>query len=82
MGKGESLEPSVDHTLTSQSLYKAMEKLTDDQRDVIVLRFVSNMPIAQVAQTLHKSEFAVKSLQRRALSSLRDILTEWEVSYA
>jgi RNA polymerase sigma-70 factor, ECF subfamily len=82
MGKAESVEPSVDRTLTGQSLYRALEKLTGDQRDVIVLRFIANMPIAQVAQTLHKSEFAVKSLQRRALSTLREILTEWEVSYA
>jgi RNA polymerase sigma-70 factor (ECF subfamily) len=55
--------------------------LTEDQRDVLVMRFVANMPIAQVAQTLHKSEDAVKGLQRRGLLALREILVEWEVSY-
>ena len=39
------------------------------------------MPIAQVAQTLHKSEDSIKGLQRRGLSALREILSDWEVSY-
>jgi DNA-directed RNA polymerase specialized sigma24 family protein len=37
------------------------------------------LPLAEVAIMLHKSEDAVKGLQRRALSALREILTEWEV---
>jgi DNA-directed RNA polymerase specialized sigma24 family protein len=39
------------------------------------------MPIREVAQTLHKTEDSIKGLQRRALLDLREILTEWEVSY-
>jgi len=30
---------------------------------------------------LHRSENAIKALQRRALGALRVILTEWEVTY-
>jgi RNA polymerase sigma-70 factor (ECF subfamily) len=58
-----------------------MTKLTGDQCDVIVLRFVANMPITQVAQTLHKSEDSIKGLQRRGLIALREILSDWEVTY-
>ena len=46
---------------------------------MIVLRFVNGLPIHKTAQALHKSEDAVKGLQRRALSALREILTSWEV---
>ena len=52
----------------------------DVQRDVLILRFVNGMRIAQVAQMLHKSENAIKANQRRALIALRKILTEWEVA--
>jgi DNA-directed RNA polymerase specialized sigma24 family protein len=48
---------------------------------VIVLRFVAAMPVTEVAQALHKSEDAVKGLQRRALIALRDLLNDWEVVY-
>ena len=72
----------VESRLTSVLLRQALEKLSIDQRDVIILRFVSGMPIAQVAQALDKTEDAVKGLQRRALTSLRDVLTEWEINYA
>jgi RNA polymerase sigma-70 factor (ECF subfamily) len=68
--------------LTSEGLRKALLKLNDEQRDVIILRFVAGMPIAEVAQSLNKSEDAVKGLQRRALISLRGILAGWEASDA
>jgi RNA polymerase sigma-70 factor, ECF subfamily len=72
----------IERTLNNVTLQKALEKLSGDQRDVIVLRFITGMPIAQVASTLHKSEDAVKGLQRRALITLRNVLTDWEIHYA
>lgn len=73
---------TVERGLTHEALRRAMQKLSEDQRDVIVLRFVAGMPITEVAQALNKSEDAVKGLQRRALAALRGILSDWEVSYA
>ena len=78
----EDLDTTVERNLTNQGLNKAMTKLTEDQRDVIVLRFVAGMPITEVAGALNKSEDSIKGLQRRALISLREILNDWEVSYA
>jgi DNA-directed RNA polymerase specialized sigma24 family protein len=41
---------------------------------VIVLRFIAEMPINQVAQALDKSQGAVKMLQARALESLYHLM--------
>jgi len=71
----------IAHELTSEKLYRALVKLPENQRDVIVMRFIVGMPIGEVAQTLHKSNDSIKGLQRRALLALRDILVEWEVTY-
>ncbi|MGW8143335.1 MAG: RNA polymerase sigma factor [Anaerolineales bacterium] len=79
-GKDEPLE-MITKELTSQKLYHALVKLPENQRDVIVMRFVVGMPVREVAETLHKSENSVKGLQRRALKSLRETLVEWEVTY-
>jgi RNA polymerase sigma-70 factor (ECF subfamily) len=72
----------VEHSLNSVTLQQALEVLSAEQRDVIVMRFISGMSIAEVAQSIHKSEDAVKGLQRRALASLRIVLADWEVQYA
>jgi RNA polymerase sigma-70 factor (ECF subfamily) len=47
-----------------------LAQLTDDQRDVIILRFIEEMSLADVAETLEKTVGAVKALQHRALASL------------
>jgi len=77
----EDIDMNIERTLTSESLRNALNQLNEDQRDVIIMRFVAGMAIADVAQALHKSEDSVKGLQRRALIGLRQTLTDWEVSY-
>lgn len=72
---------NVERSLNSVMLQQALNRLNDDQRDVIVMRFVAGMPIAEVAQALQKSEDAIKGLQRRGLTALRDVLSDWEVNY-
>lgn len=67
-------EDAAQHRLTSARLMQAVTELTDEQRDVVLMRFVAGMPVAEVAATLHKSEDAVKGLQRRALINLRGLL--------
>ena len=71
----------IDGKFNNENLAQALRYLNEAQRDVIVLRFVNEMPIAQVAQTLHKSEDSVKALQRRGLMALREILSRLEVQY-
>jgi DNA-directed RNA polymerase specialized sigma24 family protein len=45
------------------------------------MRFVAGMSIAEVAQTLNRSESAIKALQARGLEGLYRVLTQWQVSY-
>jgi RNA polymerase sigma-70 factor (ECF subfamily) len=77
-------EPDVDLTvdirLTSSRLAKALVRLDDAQRDVILMRFIEGMPIAETAMVLHKSIDAIKGLQRRALIALRQMLNNSEVN--
>lgn len=77
----DGVENMIDGNFDNERLMKALRHLNESQRDVIVLRFVNEMPITQVAQTLHKSEDSVQALQRRGLIALREILSHWEVQY-
>jgi RNA polymerase sigma-70 factor (ECF subfamily) len=61
---------TVEAVLTREALKQAMTELTEEQQNVIALRFGFDMPIQDVAQTLGKSEGAVKQLQARAIAAL------------
>jgi RNA polymerase sigma factor (sigma-70 family) len=49
---------------------RALERLTEEQREVLLLRVVADLPVTEVARIVGRSEGAVKALQRRALSAL------------
>jgi RNA polymerase sigma-70 factor, ECF subfamily len=67
-------EPSAELTamkvIGRESMLKLIEHLSPEQQQVLTLKFVFNLPNAEVAAILDKSEGAIKSLQHRALVSL------------
>ena len=67
-------EIPVETKLTQERLQQAIPKLTDDQQQVIILKFIEGLSNAEAAQILGKSEGAIKALQHRGLISLRRIL--------
>lgn len=54
----------------------ALQKLKPEYQDVIILRFVEDLPVKEIAAALEKSEGAVKLLQHRALKELKSVLGE------
>jgi RNA polymerase sigma-70 factor (ECF subfamily) len=59
-----------------ESLIKATRQLTKSQQEVIALRFSSDLPVAEVARLMGKSEGAVKALQHSAVVALRKIMVD------
>ncbi|MFN2557460.1 MAG: sigma-70 family RNA polymerase sigma factor [Nitriliruptorales bacterium] len=55
-------------------LEQAIHLLKDDHREVISLRFVRDLSVAETAAAMHRTEGAVKALQYRALRALAEIL--------
>lgn len=55
-------------------LVVALDALTPDQREVVVLRFVADLSVETVASMTNRAESAVKSLQHRALRNLAQAL--------
>ena len=67
-------EGQVEAALIRQELREALKELTEDQKNVIALRFGYEMPIKEVAETMGKSEGSIKMLQARAVMTLARIL--------
>ena len=53
------------------TLYRLVETLPAEQKRVVLLRFVEQKSIKEVASAIRKTEGAVKQLQFRALSTLK-----------
>jgi RNA polymerase sigma-70 factor (ECF subfamily) len=70
---GDEEDPSrgMDRKLEAKCLAAALRHLTEEQRQVIILKFMEDLNNSQVAVILGKTEGAVKSLQHRALRALR-----------
>jgi RNA polymerase sigma-70 factor (ECF subfamily) len=66
--------------LSHQAVRRTLECLTSDQRDVILLRVLAGLSLADTAVVLGKREGAVKALQNRALRTLHRRLDEAAVS--
>jgi RNA polymerase sigma-70 factor (ECF subfamily) len=66
--------PHADVTVGDDDLTDALAMLTDDQREVVVLRFVADLAVKDVARILGKRQGAVKMLQARGLERLHELL--------
>lgn len=66
----QSLDRQVDTILRDENLQAVMRSLTEDQQNVLALRFGFGMPIQEVANTMGKSEGSIKMLQARAIAAI------------
>ena len=71
---GDDPQQLVEQNVDIEQLISATEKLTSAQREVISLRFAGELPIAQVAKIMGKTEGAIKALQHSAIVALRKAL--------
>jgi RNA polymerase sigma-70 factor (ECF subfamily) len=64
--------------IEAEELRSAIAELTEEQRQVILLRFVAGHSPGEVAQAMDKTENAIKQMQFRALRSLGRLLAARE----
>ena len=72
----EAVENQIDLTVEMKTIKVAMQNLTDDQQQVLHLRFIEGMSNTEIAQQLGKREGAIRALQMRGLQALAKQLAE------
>ena len=65
---------SLEVLMTHQQLHAALVYLTEEQQEVVILKFVEDLSNGEIADIMGKTEGAVKALQHRALTTLRRVL--------
>ena len=61
----------IEEKLTMEHAYRAFSDLEPSQRDVLALRFLSELSLKETAFAMGRTEDAIKALQRRGLAALR-----------
>lgn len=77
--QSEDPHRNVAEKMEYESLRHAMKELTEEQQNVLALRFGYGLPIKDVAETMGKSEGSIKMLQVRAIASLNRQLSATKV---
>ena len=69
-----NLAEETDQSMTMSKVIQALHSLPSEHQDVLIMRFIEDLPIKEVALALKKSIGAVKLIQFRALHKLKKIL--------
>lgn len=76
LGAAGSVEDHALGALRDERLASALERLGDAHREVLALRVIGDLSVAETATIMGKSPGAIKVLQHRALRALREALDE------
>jgi RNA polymerase sigma-70 factor (ECF subfamily) len=68
----------VDQRLQAEALRLALQRLTEDQRQVLTLRFIEGLSTEEVAQVMGKRQGAIRALQMRGLQALAQIIETFD----
>ena len=74
--RGGNPEESLEQAADERSVRDAVLKLREEQRQVIMLRFVEELDYTEVAAMIGKSVPAVRVIQHRALGNLRKLMQQ------
>jgi len=69
---GDSLNTELD----LERVMRKLRTMKSEYQDVLILRFVEDMSLKEVASALNKTEGAIKLLQHRAISTLKEFFGE------
>lgn len=64
----------AEHTDLAQELVDGLATLTEEQREVVSLKYLHDYSVSEIAERVGKSEEAVRQLQCRGLKALRTVI--------
>ena len=75
-----SPERSCEAKSNGERVWRFVSQLPHEQRQVVVMRFIDDLPYQEVAHVLGKSVGAVRVIQFRALAALRRLVQQEELT--
>lgn len=63
-----------DRTADMNDARQAITKLSSIEQDIVIMRFIEDLPIKEVAKNLNKNELTIRVMQNRAIKKLKRIM--------
>jgi len=73
---GRTVDEQVEARFDLQAMRNALQFLTEDQQQVLILKFIAEMTTGEIARAMGRNEGAIRALQMRALHMLSKYLDE------
>jgi RNA polymerase sigma-70 factor (ECF subfamily) len=70
-GTTETQEADLDHSLSRELLERSMRDLSDDQREVLSMKYFGELEYSEIAEATGKTEDSVRQLHFRALKHVK-----------
>ena len=70
-----NIEEKIEYNDQVNTLMLRLNLLTDDQKQVITMKYIEEMSNEEIARILDKNEEAIRALQHRGLQKLKKLLT-------
>lgn len=71
---GQDLAKTIENAFEFSLVEKRLVELKDEYREIIILRFIEELSITEIAKILSKTKGNVRILTYRALKALRDLM--------
>lgn len=76
LSDGKSIEEEVSLIMSVEAIEKHLSLLKEEYKDVIIMRFLEEMSVAEISEALEKSENNTRVLLYRAIKAMRRIMDE------
>lgn len=73
--EGESPQRFVEKQEISKIVNEAIKILTDEQQEIIILKFINELENREIAELIGKSEEAIRQTQHRSLQKMREYIS-------
>lgn len=74
--QSDDLAQETQTRMEMERVAQAIQQLKPEYQDIVIMRFIEDLSIKEIAQIVEKSEGAIKLLQHRAVAALKKILNE------
>lgn len=74
----QDIVKEIDIKIDFKNIINQMQKLKDEYREVIVLKYINELSVSEIAKILDKSTGNVRVLSYRAINALRELINEKE----
>ncbi|HDH03701.1 MAG TPA: sigma-70 family RNA polymerase sigma factor [Actinobacteria bacterium] len=76
----DDVEELAISSLNNARIETFLEVLSEDQRNVVLLKILGGLPASDTAKTLGKTEGTIRVIQHRAIKTLRQVLADGDVT--